>query len=197
MSILLTAIVSYLLGSISSAILVSKVLGLPDPRVEGSRNPGATNVLRLSGKIPAALTLAGDVGKGTIPVLGAGILTDNTTAMAVAALAAFLGHLFPIYFKFRGGKGVATALGAYLGLSAPVFIGVGTVWLVLAIVFRYASLASIVAMLSAPAFAWYFFGDIWISAAATVIFAFVVVKHRTNIQRLLAGNENRIDLKKN
>ena len=197
MSILLTAIVSYLLGSISSAILVSKVLGLPDPRVEGSRNPGATNVLRLSGKIPAALTLAGDVGKGTIPVLGAGILTDDTTAMAVAALAAFLGHLYPIYFKFRGGKGVATALGAYLGLSVPVFIGVGTVWLVLAIVFRYASLASIVAMLSAPAFAWYFFSDLWISTAAAVIFAFVVVKHRTNIQRLLAGNENRIDLKKN
>lgn len=196
MTTLLTAIVAYLLGSISSAILVSKILRLPDPRVEGSGNPGATNVLRLGGKFPAALTLAGDIGKGTIPVVGARILTDDTTAMAVAALMAFLGHLYPVYFKFRGGKGVATAMGAYLGLSVPVFLGVGGVWLILALIFRYSSLASMSSMLSAPVFAWYFFNDIWISAATAVIFLFVVIKHRSNIQRLLAGNESKINFKK-
>lgn len=195
MSILLTAIVAYLLGSISSAILISQVLGLPDPRVEGSLNPGATNVLRLSGKFPAALTLAGDICKGTIPVLGAGLLTDESAAMAVAALMAFLGHLYPIYYGFRGGKGVATALGAYLGLGVPFFAGVGGVWLVMALIFRYASLSSMTAMLSAPAVAWYFFQDVWITAAVSVIFVFVVIKHKTNIQRLLAGDESRISLK--
>ena len=120
MTILIFAIFAYLLGSVSSAIVVSKLLQLPDPRVEGSGNPGATNVLRLSGKLPAALTLFGDLAKGTIPVLIARMITDDLLVISAAALMSFLGHLYPIYFKFKGGKGVATALGAYLGLGIPV-----------------------------------------------------------------------------
>ena len=119
MQILLSAIISYLVGSVSSAILVSKLLRLQDPRDAGSGNPGATNVLRLSGKIPAALTLLGDVAKGTLPVVVASAITQDSVSVAVAALAAFLGHLYPVYFQFAGGKGVATAIGVYLGLSLP------------------------------------------------------------------------------
>lgn len=196
-TLLVTAIFAYLLGSVSSAILISKILRLPDPRVEGSGNPGATNVLRLSGKFPAALTLLGDVAKGTVPVLVARLLTDgDTLSMSVAALMAFLGHLYPLYFRFQGGKGVATALGAYLGLSLHLFVGVGVTWIAMAFIFRYSSLSSLSAMLSAPIVGWLLFEDIWVSAAACIIFLFVVIRHRTNIQRLLAGQESKIRLKK-
>ncbi len=195
-TLILTAIFAYLLGSVSSAILISKIFRLPDPRVAGSGNPGATNVLRLSGKFPAALTLLGDVAKGTLPVLAAKFLTDDTLAMSIAALMAFLGHLYPLYFGFQGGKGVATALGAYLGLSLPLFIGIGGTWIVIALVSRYSSLSSLSAMLSAVFFGWYFFEDAWVTAAALIIFLFVVVRHRTNIQRLLAGQESKIQLRK-
>ncbi len=192
MTILLFAISAYLLGSVSSAIVVSKLFQLPDPRVEGSGNPGATNVLRLSGKLPAALTLLGDVAKGTVPVLIAWMVTNDPVVMSTAALLAFLGHLYPIFFKFQGGKGVATALGAYLGLGLPVFFGVASLWLVVALISRYASLSSLLAMLSAPAFAWYFYQNVWVTAACGVIFLFVAIRHRTNIQRLLAGQESKI-----
>lgn len=196
MSILLSAIGAYLLGSISSAVLVSQLLRLPDPRVEGSGNPGATNVLRLGGKFPAALTLIGDVAKGTVPVVAASILTGDSTAVAAAALMAFLGHLYPVYFRFKGGKGVATALGAYLGLSVPIFVGAGLTWLAVALISRYSSLASLLAMLSAPVCAWFFLHDISIASATGIIFVFVLIRHRTNIQRLVSGQESRIKLKK-
>lgn len=196
MQILLSAIIAYLIGSVSSAILVSKLLRLQDPRDAGSGNPGATNVLRLSGKIPAVLTLLGDVAKGTLPVVAASVITQDPVSVAIAALAAFLGHLYPVYFRFAGGKGVATAIGAYLGLSLPVCLGVVGVWLTIALISRYSSLSSILAMLSAPFFIWYFGYDEWIIGTAVVIFVFIVSRHIANIKRLLAGEESRINLSK-
>ena len=196
MQILLSATIAYLVGSVSSAILVSKLLRLQDPRDAGSGNPGATNVLRLSGKIPAALTLLGDVAKGTLPVVAASAITQDPVSVAMAALGAFLGHLYPVYFRFAGGKGVATAIGAYLGLSLPVCLGVVGVWLTIALISRYSSLSSILAMLSAPFFIWYFGYDEWIIGTAVVIFAFIVSRHIANIKRLFAGEESRINLSK-
>ena len=196
MQILLSATIAYLVGSVSSAILVSKLLRLQDPRDAGSGNPGATNVLRLSGKIPAALTLLGDVAKGTLPVVAASAITQDPVSVAMAALGAFLGHLYPVYFRFAGGKGVATAIGAYLGLSLPVCLGVVGVWLTIALISRYSSLSSILAMLSAPFFVWYFGYDEWIIGTAVVIFAFIVSRHIANIKRLFAGEESRINLSK-
>ena len=196
MQILLSAIIAYLVGSVSSAILVSKLLRLQDPRDAGSGNPGATNVLRLSGKFPAALTLLGDVAKGTLPVVAASAITQDSVSVAIAALAAFLGHLYPVYFRFSGGKGVATAIGAYLGLSLPVCLGVVGVWLTIALISRYSSLSSILAMLSAPFLIWYFGYDEWIIGTAVVIFVFIVSRHIANIKRLLAGEESRINLSK-
>ena len=196
MQILLSATIAYLVGSVSSAILVSKLLRLQDPRDAGSGNPGATNVLRLSGKIPAALTLLGDVAKGTLPVVAASAITQDPVSVAMAALGAFLGHLYPVYFRFAGGKGVATAIGAYLGLSLPVCLGVVGVWLTIALISRYSSLSSILAILSAPFFIWYFGYDEWIIGTAVVIFAFIVSRHIANIKRLFAGEESRINLSK-
>ncbi len=196
MQILLSAIIAYLIGSVSSAILVSKLLRLQDPRDAGSGNPGATNVLRLSGKIPAVLTLLGDIAKGTLPVVAASAITQDPVSVAIAALAAFLGHLYPVYFRFAGGKGVATAIGAYLGLSLPVCLGVVGVWLTIALISRYSSLSSILAMLSAPFFIWYFGYDEWVIGTAVVIFVFIVSRHIANIKRLLAGEESRINLSK-
>ena len=196
MQILLSATIAYLVGSVSSAILVSKLFRLQDPRDAGSGNPGATNVLRLSGKIPAALTLLGDVAKGTLPVVAASAITQDPVSVAMAALGAFLGHLYPVYFRFAGGKGVATAIGAYLGLSLPVCLGVVGVWLTIALISRYSSLSSILAMLSAPFFIWYFGYDEWIIGTAVVIFVFIVSRHIANIKRLLAGEESRINLSK-
>ncbi len=196
MQILLSATIAYLVGSVSSAIVVSKLLRLQDPRDAGSGNPGTTNVLRLSGKIPAALTLLGDVAKGTLPVVAANAITQDPVSVAIAALAAFLGHLYPVYFRFAGGKGVATAIGAYLGLSLPVCLGVVGVWLTIALISRYSSLSSILAMLSAPLLVWYFGYDEWIIGTAAVIFVFIVFRHIANIKRLLAGEEGRINFSK-
>ncbi len=194
MQVILSLLTAYLVGSISSAIVVSKLLRLPDPRTSGSKNPGATNVLRLSGKGAAALTLFGDIAKGTLPVVAAHIILHDPAAVAAALLGAFLGHLYPLYFGFKGGKGVATAIGAYLGLGIPIIIGVGGVWLVVAAISRYSSLSSMLAMLSAPVIVWFYIGDPLVTAAAVVIFVFVVVRHRTNIHRLFAGEENKIKL---
>ena len=196
MQILLSATIAYLVGSVSSAILVSKLLRLQDPRDAGSGNPGTTNVLRLSGKIPAALTLLGDVAKGTLPVVAANAITQDPVSVAIAALAAFLGHLYPVYFRFAGGKGVATSIGVYLGLSLPVCLGVVGVWITIALISRYSSLSSILAMLSAPFFVWYFGYDEWIIGTAAVIFVFIVSRHIANIKRLLAGEESRINFSK-
>ncbi len=195
-TLLLIAVVAYLLGSVSSAILVSKLFQLPDPSVEGSGNPGATNVLRLGGKLPAALTLFGDVAKGIVPVAIAKVYVDDSMAVSIATLMVFLGHLYPIYYRFQGGKGVATALGAYLVLSLPVFYGIAGVWISVALISRYSSVSSMTAMLAAPALAWHFLHDPWVTLVCGVIFVFVVIRHQANIRRLISGEENRINFNK-
>ena len=183
---------AYLVGSIASAILVCRVMGLPDPRSEGSGNPGATNVLRMAGKGPAALTLAGDVLKGVLPVLLAKSLSLPPATVALAALAAFLGHLYPLYFRFEGGKGVATALGAIATLAWPVAGVMCAVWLAVAAATRYSSLASMTAAIGAPIAAYRLAPGTANVTVLAVIAAFVLWRHRGNIRRLAGGAESRI-----
>ena len=186
----------YLFGSISTAIIVCKLMGLPDPRTEGSRNPGATNVARLGGKKAAALTLAGDMLKGLLPVLIAHALHASPTILAATALAAFLGHLYPVFFGFQGGKGVATALGVIYGLYWPVGLLTTGIWLAMAIVFRYSSLAALTAILLTP------LGFMWLWPEKPIIIAMVVLtvmlfwRHRSNIANLLSGEEGKISFGK-
>ena len=193
MVIALAVLASYLLGSISFAIVVSKVMRLPDPRSYGSKNPGATNVLR-TGKVAAAmLTLVGDAAKGWLAAWLTGRYLPD--AMALAGLAAFLGHLYPVYHRFHGGKGVATAAGVLLGFN--LWLGVGTLvtWIVVAVLLRYASLASVVAALFAAFYAWWLFGFMHIPAVVLVMAAMVIWRHRENLRRLAAGTESRLGKK--
>lgn len=188
---LLLVAVAYLVGSVASAIIVCRLMRLPDPRRGGSGNPGATNVLRLGGRWAAALTLAGDVLKGLAPVLLA-LYSSGTQVAAAAALAAFLGHLYPVYFGFKGGKGVATAVGAVAGLSLSVTLAVVITWVAVVAATRFVSLASMLAAVSSPLFAWLLAADAAVVAALAVMAAFIVVRHRANIQRLRAGTESRL-----
>ena len=189
---ILLVVSGYLFGSISTAIIVCKLMGLPDPRTEGSRNPGATNVARLGGKKAAALTLAGDMLKGLVPVLIAQALHADPTILAATALAAFLGHLYPVFFGFQGGKGVATALGVIYGLYWPVGLLTTGVWLAMAMVFRYSSLAALTAILLTP------LGFMWLLPERPIVIAMVVLtvilfwRHRSNIANLLSGKEGKI-----
>ena len=182
----------YLLGSIATAVLVSRALGTADPRSGGSGNPGATNVLRLAGRRAAALTLAGDLVKGVVPVLAARAADLPPGEVALVGLAAFLGHLYPVFFGFRGGKGVATALGALLGMEPLLGVGVLATWLVAAGVSRYSSLAALVASVLAPGYAWVLSGHPGVVGAVSVMAVLLVWRHRANIRRLLAGEEGRI-----
>ena len=182
----------YLLGSVATAVLVSRALGAADPRSGGSGNPGATNVLRLAGRRAAGLTLAGDVLKGVVPVLVARAAELPPAMVAVVGLAAFLGHLFPVFFGFKGGKGVATALGALLGLEPLLGAAVLATWLVVAGVTRYSSLAALVASVLAPGYAFVLSGDRGVVAAVAVMAVLLVWRHRANIRRLLSGEEGRI-----
>ena len=191
----LTAIIgSYLLGSVSFAILVSRLAGLPDPRSYGSKNPGATNVLRTGRKIAAAATLLGDALKGLVAVLVCQVYVPE--AAAYAGLAAFLGHLFPIYHRFAGGKGVATAAGVLFGLDWRLGLGTVATWLIIAAFLRYSSLAALVAAAFAPFFAALLFGFGATFFAVLVMAALLVWRHRANIGRLMAGTESRIGGKK-
>lgn len=188
----LFVILGYLAGSVSTAIIVCRIMGLPDPRSEGSRNPGATNVLRFGGKKAAAITLAGDFVKGLLPVLLARWAGVEETGLALTALAAFLGHLYPVFFGFEGGKGVATAFGAILGLSWPVALAALVTWLFMAFVVRISSLSALTAAALTPLFAGWFGLP---GANLGVILAMVgllVWRHRSNIRQLLAGTEGRI-----
>ena len=187
-------VLGYLCGSLASAVIVCRIMKLPDPRREGSGNPGATNVLRLGGKTAAALTLAGDVLKGTIPVLLAHLLSDSPAVLAATAVAAFIGHLYPVFFQFKGGKGVATAFGAIAALVYPVALFMGAVWVLVAMVTRYASLASISAAVMAPLFALLFIREPAYVLALTVIAALLVYRHWGNIERLRDGSEPEISL---
>ena len=185
-------LIAYLVGSIASAILVCRAMGLPDPRGEGSGNPGATNVLRIAGKGPAALTLAGDMLKGALPVLLASSLWLAPTVEALSALAAFLGHLYPLYFRFEGGKGMATALGAIAALAWPIACVMCAIWLAVAAVTRYSSLASIIAAIGAPVAALWFAPHPANLGVLVVIAGFLLWRHRGNVRRLVRGTESRI-----
>jgi acyl phosphate:glycerol-3-phosphate acyltransferase len=190
-------LVAYLLGSISSAIVVSKLLGLPDPRGFGSGNPGATNVLRAGSKSGAALTLAGDVAKGWLPVFIVMQLGYPTGLMlGLVGLAAFLGHLYPLYFGFQGGKGVATALGVILAISPLTGALVILTWVLVAAIFRYSSLAALIAALAAPVYLALIRPEPWLVTVICVLVLFLYARHYGNIQRLLTGTEPRIGQKK-
>ena len=183
---------AYLLGSLSSAIIVCRLMGLPDPRTEGSNNPGATNVLRIGGKKAAALTLAGDSLKGVIPMAACHLLDVPVLVFALAGLAVFLGHLYPVFFGFQGGKGVATALGVQFGLYWPIGATVGLVWLLMAKVVKISSLSALVAMAVAPLAVWYFWPAAELVVMQLVTSAILFWRHRSNIRNLLSGTESRI-----
>jgi len=186
---------AYLAGSVSSAIIVCRLLGLPDPRGEGSGNPGATNVLRIGGKKAAAITLIGDMLKGIIPVLVAKALGATIAVQAVVAVAAFLGHLYPVFFGFRGGKGVATLIGVLLGLHWQVGLLTIATWLVIAKVFRISSLAALLSILVTPVYIWWLIPEPSLLAAIVFMAALLFWRHRSNIRNLLQGTEGRLGRK--
>lgn len=190
------ALLGYLLGSVPFAVLVSRAFGLADPRSFGSGNPGATNVLRTGNKAAALLTLVGDALKGWLAMLLAAVLGAGDGGVAAAGIAAFLGHVFPVFLKFRGGKGVATALGVLAGFSGLLAAAAAAVWLVVALVSRYSSLASVVTAIAAPLAAWLLLGRADTAAAIATMSALLVWRHRTNLQRLRDGTESRIGSKK-
>jgi len=183
-------IAAYLCGSISSAILACKLMGLPDPRTQGSGNPGATNVLRMAGKKLAIVVLVGDALKGAIPVLVAKLFLPPQL-LGWVALAAFLGHLFPVFFQFKGGKGVATAIGGILALAWPLGLALIATWLLFAFLFRYSSLAALIAAALVPVYAY------WLAPPGNylpliVMSVLLIYRHHSNIRNLLAGTESKI-----
>ena len=196
MTIPVFCLVGYLIGSISFAVIVSRGFGLPDPRSYGSGNPGATNVLRSGKKLAAAMTLIGDAAKGWAAVYLAQRFADDygigEATIAGVAVAAFLGHLFPVFFGFRGGKGVATALGILLALNPWLGLAVLATWIAVAAFFRYSSLAALVAALLAPVFSVWLSGIYAQAAAVTTMSLLLIWRHRANLQRLFAGEEGRI-----
>lgn len=183
---------AYLLGSISSAILVCKLMHLPDPRLSGSKNPGTTNVLRCSGKLPAFLTLLGDVLKGWVPVYIATLAGLSDSLVGLTGLAAFLGHLFPIFFQFKGGKGVATLLGVLLGLSWLASASWAASWIVIAAIFRYSSLASLIASILAVFYIWYFTASLSLVLIIAFMNLLLIIRHRKNIKSLIKGEERKL-----
>jgi glycerol-3-phosphate acyltransferase PlsY len=189
LEIIALLIVAYLLGSLSSAILLSKIMGFQDPRSEGSKNPGATNVLRIAGKKAAFLTLVGDCLKGFIPVLVAAALFTDPLVVALTAFAAFAGHCFPIFFAFRGGKGVATAIAATVAFNWMVGAILIAIWLLFARVFKISSLAAIISFCALPALVYWQLPDLKVAAIFAAISIILIWRHRANIQRLLGGNE--------
>ena len=187
------AVFAYLLGSVSSAIIVCKIMGLPDPRTQGSNNPGATNVLRIGGKKAAAITLLGDLLKGLIPMaIAHAVSGSDVLTLSLVGLMAFFGHLYPVFFGFQGGKGVATALGVQFGLQWQVGLVVAAIWLLMAKGLKISSLAALVSMLLAPAIIWWFWPAPELLAMQCIISLFLFWRHRGNIQRLISGEESLI-----
>lgn len=189
------AVLSYLVGSLSFAVIVSRLFGLNDPRTYGSGNPGATNVLRSGHKGAAVLTLLFDALKGYVPVLIAHRLGLDTTAVTVVGLAAFLGHLWPIFFRFEGGKGVATAAGVLLAFDPALGGLVLGVWLMMAVVFRYSSLAALTASLAAPVIQWQLLGASAMTVGVAIMSVLLIWRHAANIKKLLAGQESKLGQK--
>lgn len=187
-------LLAYCIGSLSSAIIVCRIAGLPDPRTTGSKNPGATNVLRLGNKKAALATLAGDVIKGVIPVLIAIRIDPRPAFVGSVMVAVFLGHLYPIFFRFQGGKGVATAIGAIFALSWVVGLMLVGTWALIALCFRYSSLAALVAAALAPIYT-ALCVSVPFAVPVAIISVFLFWRHRSNIQRLLKGTEPKIGKK--
>ena len=181
---------AYLLGSISSAILLSKIMGFEDPRSEGSKNPGATNVLRIAGKKAAFFTLTGDFLKGIIPVLLAHWLQLDPLVIALTAFAAFCGHCFPLFFGFKGGKGVATAIAATLGFNWIAGLMLIGIWLLFAKVFKISSLAAIIAFSALPLMLYWRTQDLQVSMVFAALSVILIWRHKDNIQRLISGTES-------
>lgn len=194
MLLYLLPLAAYLIGSISSAIVVSRLFGLKDPRKVGSGNPGATNILRYGGKKAALLTLLGDILKGAVPVLVARALTDDTVILALVMFLAFLGHLYPVFHGFKGGKGVATAFGVLFALNGWVGLALIGTWLAMAVAFRYSSLAAISAALLTPLYVWWLVPGVPFLYATLAMTALLLWRHRANIEKLLAGKESKIKL---
>jgi len=190
----LLPILAYLMVSISSAILIARLFRMSDPRTVGSGNPGATNILRQGNKAAAAATLIGDMAKGTLPVVLARLITDDAATLAMVAGAAFLGHLFPVFFRLKGGKGVATALGVYFGLNLWMGLALVLTWLLSAAIFRYSSLAAILTAIISPLYAWHFLPGTAYLIMSFVIALLLVWRHRGNISRLITGREDKIRL---
>ncbi len=195
----LLVLMAYLIGSVSFAVLVSKVMGLPDPHSYGSGNPGATNVLRTGSKLAAVLTLLGDAAKGYVAVLLAraliGVDIDSWVLPAVA-VAAFVGHLFPVFHGFKGGKGVATALGILLAINWVLGLTTLSTWLIVAVFLRYSSLAALISALFAPVYFIFLFGIQPMAAAIVAMSALLIWRHQSNIKNLLNGTEGRLGSKK-
>ena len=183
---------AYCLGSISFAVVVSFLMRLPDPRSYGSKNPGATNVLRSGSKAAALLTLAGDAGKGWLAVWLAGWLAGGAATIAAAGVAVFLGHLFPVFHRFRGGKGVATAAAVLFGFDWRLGLATLVAFALIVAAFRLVSLASMSAALLACGIAWYLGLDPYVIGAIAVMAAMIIWRHRQNIGRLIAGNEAKL-----
>ncbi len=190
---IILTIAAYLTGSVSAAIIICKVMGLPDPRTQGSGNPGATNVLRVGGKKAAAITLFGDMLKGLLPVLIAQLLQVSDLALAIIGLAAFMGHLYPVFFGFKGGKGVATMLGILFGFHWAVGLATTGTWLFIARVFKVSSLSALIATALAPIYVYLIMGfNIPVIAGTIVMTVILFWRHRSNIQDLLSGKEGKI-----
>ncbi len=198
---IMLVVVGYLIGSVSFAVLVSRSLGLPSPHSYGSGNPGATNVLRTGNKYAAILTLLGDAAKGVFALWLAQLIADSQFGAeqgvaewvpAAVALAAFLGHLYPLYFRLRGGKGVATAAGILLAINVAMGATILGIWIVIALATRYSSLAAIVAAISAPLVSLAFLGKSWFVPAIICMALLLLWRHRGNISKLRAGTESRI-----
>lgn len=186
----LMILIAYLLGSISSAVLICRLWRLPDPRSHGSNNPGATNVLRIGGRIPAVLTLVMDVLKGTIPVWSAYFLKVDPVFLGMVAVAACLGHIYPLFFNFKGGKGVATAFGSLLPIGADLVGLLISTWLMVVFASGFSSLAAIVTAILAPVYT-YFVKPLY-TLPVGMLSVLIVIRHRENIYRLIKGTEARI-----
>jgi len=192
---LLVGLAAYLIGSISSAVLTCQIMGLPDPREGGSGNPGTTNVLRLGGKKAAAITLMGDMLKGLLPTAIATIYFGSAEAISAAALGSFLGHLYPVWFGFKGGKGVATALGAVIGASWLCGVLAAATWLAVLALGRISSLAALVTFAAVPVYLWLVLHSPLLTATSVLMSAMLYWRHKANIKRLLRGEEPKVGKK--
>ncbi|PHR54000.1 MAG: acyl-phosphate glycerol 3-phosphate acyltransferase [Arcobacter sp.] len=181
---------AYLLGSISAAILTCKLMGLPDPREEGSHNPGASNVLALGGEKAAAITLFGDALKGLVPVLIGLYLGLNELSLSLIAFASFMGHLYPVFFKFEGGKGVATAFGIFIGLNWQVAFCVLVTWLIIIKIFKLSALGALLTALLAPLYFYLLDGSFYFTSLSLVLSLLLIYRHLSNIINIINGTED-------